>query len=179
MILFEGAASDTEDDNASLTASLAWTSDLDGPIGTGGSFSAILTDGQHTITASAIDSGGKTDNASVTITVGTVSEATTVSVASITYSTSGGRAGDKHLNITISLVDGDGLAVGGASVSIDLDHNDSLYASGTGSTGEGGTVTFTAKNAPSGCYDVEVTDVTAAGWDDSYPANSFEKGGPC
>ena len=67
-ILFAGSASDTED--GSLTASMAWTSSIDGSIGTGSSFSAILNDGSHTITASATDSGGKMDIASVSITVG-------------------------------------------------------------------------------------------------------------
>jgi subtilisin family serine protease len=50
-ILFEGTASDTEDGN--LTASLDWTSNIDGSIGTGGSFSTILSDGTHTIIAGA------------------------------------------------------------------------------------------------------------------------------
>lgn len=75
-ILFEGTASDTEDEN--LTgASLVWTSSIDGRIDDptidteGGSFTAILSDGVHTITASATDSGGKTGSASVSITVGT------------------------------------------------------------------------------------------------------------
>ncbi|MCH7746143.1 MAG: hypothetical protein IIC84_08735, partial [Chloroflexi bacterium] len=37
---------------------------------TGTGFSATLSDGVHTITASVTDSGGKTDSASVSITVG-------------------------------------------------------------------------------------------------------------
>jgi hypothetical protein len=43
---------------------------LDGQIGTGGSFSATLSDGTHTITASATDSGSASDSDSITITVG-------------------------------------------------------------------------------------------------------------
>ena len=35
-----------------LTVSLVWTSDIDAQIGTGGSFSTTLSDGNHTITAS-------------------------------------------------------------------------------------------------------------------------------
>lgn len=66
-ILFEGTASDPEDGD--LTASLSWTSSIDGPIGTGGSFSTTLSDGNHTITASVTDSGGKTGSASISITV--------------------------------------------------------------------------------------------------------------
>ena len=67
-ILFEGTASDTEDGD--LTGSLVWTSNIDGLIGTGGSFSTTLSDGDHTITASVTDSGGKTGSDFVTVTVG-------------------------------------------------------------------------------------------------------------
>ena len=67
-ISFSGSASDGEDGN--LTGSLVWTSDQDGQIGTGGSFSAVLSDSTHTITASVTDSGGNTGSDSITITVG-------------------------------------------------------------------------------------------------------------
>jgi hypothetical protein len=75
-ILFEGTASDPEDSD--LTASLVWTSNIDGQIGTGGSFSTTLNDSNHTITAEVTDSGGKTGSASIGITVGTPSEGVTV-----------------------------------------------------------------------------------------------------
>ena len=175
-ILFEGTASDTDDGD--LTADLVWTSDIDGPIGTEGSFSTTLSDGNHTITASVTDSGGKTGSASVGITVGTPpAEATTVSVDSITYATEGGKNKYKHLLITVALVDDLGNQVSGASVSIDLFRDGSLVGSGTGTTGTDGTVTFTLKNAASGCYTTTVTDVTAAGltWDGVTPANEFCK----
>jgi hypothetical protein len=67
-ISFAGSASDVEDGD--LTAGLAWTSDLDGQIGTGGAFNAVLSDGTHTITAEVTDSGGNTASDSITITVG-------------------------------------------------------------------------------------------------------------
>lgn len=174
-ILFEGAASDPED--GSLTSDLVWTSNLDGQIGTGGSFSTVLSDGNHTITASVTDSGGASGSDSVGITVGTVSEATTATVVSITYSTEGGKNNDKHLNIYVALEDDLGNPISDASVSIDLSLGDSLYASGTGSTGDDGVVVFSAKNAPSGCYTSEVTDVTASGltWDDTTPSNGHCK----
>jgi hypothetical protein len=75
-ILFEGTASDPEDEN--LTASLDWTSNIDGSIGTGGSFHETLSDGIHTITAGVTDSGGKTGSASIGITVGPPPEGVTV-----------------------------------------------------------------------------------------------------
>ncbi|HEX6306190.1 MAG TPA: S8 family serine peptidase, partial [Anaerolineales bacterium] len=67
-ISFYGSASDDEDGN--LIGSLVWTSDQDGQIGAGGSFSAVLSDGTHTITASVTDSGGNTGSDGITITVG-------------------------------------------------------------------------------------------------------------
>jgi len=67
-ISFAGSASDTEDGD--LTANLVWTSDLDGQIGTGGSFSAVLSDGTHVVTAEATDSGDLTGSDSITVTVG-------------------------------------------------------------------------------------------------------------
>ena len=97
----------------------------------------------------------------------------TVSVASITYATTGGPNSDKHLFITVAL----DPPADGASVSIDLLLNSSFYGSATGTTGTDGTVTFKATNAPSGTYTTTVTDVTAEGltWDDETPENSFTK----
>jgi thermitase len=66
-ISFDGSAFDTEDGD--LTADLEWTSDLDGKIGTGGSFSAVLSDGTHTIIAEVTDSGGEGGSDSIAITV--------------------------------------------------------------------------------------------------------------
>jgi len=54
-ISFTGSATDDED--GSLTgASLVWTSDIDGQLGTGGSINATLSAGPHKITLTATDS---------------------------------------------------------------------------------------------------------------------------
>ena len=175
-VLFEGSASDTEDGD--LTASLVWTSNIDGQIGARGSFATTLSDGDHTITAEVTDSGGKTGNASVIITVGNPpAQATTVSVSLITYATGGGKNNDKHLLITVALVDDLGNPVSGASVSIDLSRDGSPVGSGTSTTGSDGTVTFSLKNARPGCYTTTITNVTASGltWDGVTPANEFCK----
>ena len=67
-VSFGGSASDNEDGD--LTASLSWSSSIDGVIGSGGSFStSTLSIGTHTITASVTDSGGLSGSASVTITI--------------------------------------------------------------------------------------------------------------
>ena len=67
-ILFSGSASDQED--GSLTATLVWTSDRDGQIGSGGSFQKALSSGTHNITARVTDSAGSAASATVTVTVG-------------------------------------------------------------------------------------------------------------
>jgi len=54
-ISFTGSA--TNDEDGSLTgASLVWTSDIDGQLGTGGSINATLSAGPHKITLTATDS---------------------------------------------------------------------------------------------------------------------------
>jgi subtilisin len=103
---------------------------------------------------------------------------TTVSVTSIAYSTSGGRTADKDLIITVSLQDDLTNPVSGASVSVTVKNTDrETQASGSGTTGSNGTVTFKWNNAPSGYYTTEVNSVTASGltWDRGTPPNWFTK----
>ena len=67
-ITFSGSATDIEDGGLSNT--ISWTSNVDGSIGVGGSFSmSTLTIGTHTITATVTDSDGNTVFQSNTITV--------------------------------------------------------------------------------------------------------------
>jgi len=67
-IPFSCEAADSEDGGVPDNR-LVWTSNLDGQIGTGSSFSYVLHDGTHEITVTAIDSGGLTDSDSITIIV--------------------------------------------------------------------------------------------------------------
>ncbi len=83
-ITFSGSAADAEDGD--LSSSLAWKSD--GQIGTGASFSAVLSEGTHSITASVTDSGGLTDSASVTVTVLPPATGDTITIGSLTGSSS-------------------------------------------------------------------------------------------
>jgi hypothetical protein len=79
-VSFTGTASDPEDGD--ISASLDWTSSLDGAIGTGASFStSTLSEGSHTITASVTDSGGESDNDVINITI-SGNAAPTVSITS-------------------------------------------------------------------------------------------------
>ena len=111
-----------------------------------------------------MDSGGKSGNGAISITVGTPPAEPTVGVDSIDYATSGGKGGTKNLRSSIALDE----PVEGASVSIRLDNTTTGGSwTGTGTTGSSGSVTFTLKNAPSGCYATAVTEVVADGfeWD--------------
>lgn len=140
--------------------------------------------GIYAVTASAV--GYQNTSQSVAVTGNTtstanfslqaVSQATTVSVVDpIVYTTAGGKNNDRHLLITVALVDNLSNAVVGASVSIDLYLNGSVIRSGTSKTGTNGTATFTLKNAPSGHYETKVTGVSATGltWDGITPTNGF------
>ncbi|ARN73224.1 S8 family serine peptidase [Oceanicoccus sagamiensis] len=55
---FVGSATDAEDNNAELTASLIWSSNIDGAFGVGSPLTAALSVGSHTITLSVVDSEG-------------------------------------------------------------------------------------------------------------------------
>src|SRR5207247_2790942 len=71
-ITFAGTAIDSIDGDR--TSAMVWTSDRDGQIGTGGTFSrSNLSLGHHTITARAADTGSLTGSAAITIDVANVS----------------------------------------------------------------------------------------------------------
>jgi subtilisin family serine protease len=170
-ILFAGTAND--DSDGELTNSMSWSSSKDGVIGTGGNFNKTLTDGLHTITASATDSGGRTGSSSVSIKVGCVP--TTFTVTSITYSLSNKR---KNLNVTVTLKDNCGKPVVGASVEAwiwNLTVGGLWW--GVGTTNSSGQEIFLLQNAPSGTYTTDIMNASANGltWDGRYPANSYKK----
>ena len=111
----------------------------------------------------------------VTVTVAPGSVQVTSPSGSDGYSTNGGPLGDKHLLVTVTLEDGAGAPVEGASVSVTISGPKS--ATDTGITDALGEVTFSISNAPSGTYTTTMTDVTAIGftWDGTTPANSYDK----
>ena len=66
-VSFQGEADDFEEGD--LSGSIAWASDLDGPIGTGASLLAQLGVGDHLVTASATDGAAATGIAQVAVKV--------------------------------------------------------------------------------------------------------------
>lgn len=122
--------------------------------------------------------GSSSANGALTIhPVGGPPTATKVFITSVSYSTSGGKGGNKNLRVTIACEDDLGAAVEGASVSISLTNDDGGAWTGTASTGADGTVTFQLRNAPAAFYTTLVTALSAAGltWDSVTPPNGYQK----
>ena len=128
--------------------------------------------GSHSVTVSATDAGitGQ-DSASFSVSAATSS---TVQVASITYSSYGGRQNNKHLLITVRVVDGNNAAVANAVVGVSITRNGAAIGSSTGTTGANGEITFEIKNqSPTSCYRTTVTSVSAGtrSWNGVTPPN--------
>jgi len=104
-------------------------------------------------------------------------QATDISVTSVTHNLSGGRNRDKNLNSTIKLINNLGSVVGSVGVSVRLERNGSLYATGFASTDSSGEVKFVLRNAPGGCYSIKVTSLSSTTliWDNSTPINEICK----
>jgi hypothetical protein len=67
VVTLTGTAQDAKDGD--LTRQIEWSSNQQGWLGNGGSVSALLASGSHTLTASALDSQGLTGTASVSIVI--------------------------------------------------------------------------------------------------------------
>jgi hypothetical protein len=74
------AATATDKEDGDLSNDLSWESDIQGPIGYGPSFTRTLANGEHIITASAIDSGSKVGSDSINITISEPGELETTDV---------------------------------------------------------------------------------------------------
>ena len=169
-ISFSATATDPEDGN--IAASLAWRSDRDGNIGTGASFSGMLSNGSHVITASLVDSGGNPGTASVAISVGSASTPTTIRAGSVTYSLLG-----TTLHYTVKMVNEFGGPVAGASIRVSLYEfifTGNLWFT-NGVTDSQGNAHFQLPNADFGCYTTGVENATAPGltWIPGTPDNSY------
>lgn len=145
-VALSGTASDTEDGD--ISASLSWTSSLDGILGAGASVSAILSIGIHSITATATDSQGATGSDSIIVTVtATANAAPTVSVTTpINGSSFTAGASVNFVGTASDPEDGDLTA--SISWSSNLD----------GTLGSGGSVTTSALSVGNHTVTASVTD---------------------
>ncbi|MFH0794630.1 MAG: S8 family serine peptidase [bacterium] len=170
-ISFTGTASDTEDGD--LTSVISWTSSIDGLIGAGGSFSAVLSDGVHTITASASDLDGATGHNSISITVGTPPPTPTLNV---TVTTDKARyVNREQVVITVHVTSG-GSPVSGAAVSATITSANGSLLSGSATTNSNGDAVFgyrvNASRDGVGTYTVNAT-ASKAGYTSGSGSTTF------
>jgi len=170
-VSLQGSANDMED--GVLTGSMRWTSNLDGALGTGGTVTAVLRDGIHTLTGSATDSAGTTGSKAITVTV--APQASTSKVTSIGYARQGGKTQTKNLVVTATVKNNLGTVVSGATVTLvvtNLSNGASTTLSAV--TNTSGQASVMWRNAPvAPCYTSRVTKVLASGltWDGATPTN--------
>ena len=123
IISFDGTASDNED--VDLTSGLVWTSDQQGQIATAGSFTTVLSEGIHTITAEVTDSGDSTASDSIPITVsGGSDDGFTLSVNAYKIK------GDKYADLTWSGANSTNVNVYRDNSQIETTDNDGAYTHG-------------------------------------------------
>ena len=143
LISFAGSATDTQDGN--LTSAIVWTSNIDGSIGGGGSFSRTLSAGTHTITASVTDSGGMSGSRSVTITVVAATPSSSTSGASL--SARGYKAkGLQKVDLSWSGLSAGQTDIYRNNVRVTTTSNSGKYTDNIGTRG-GGSYSYTACDA--------------------------------
>ncbi|NNM00810.1 MAG: hypothetical protein HKO62_08680, partial [Gammaproteobacteria bacterium] len=102
---FAANATDNEDNNATLTSNISWSSDQDGGLGSGGTLNiSSLSVNTHIITASVTDSGGNTDDTSIQVTVNPVGGGGTANVDGVI--SAGEYAGATQLAINVNVPEG-------------------------------------------------------------------------
>jgi hypothetical protein len=164
-VFFQATASDFED--GSITAAIAWSSSLNGALGTGGNFGrSDLSIGAHVITASITDSQGNTTTAVRNITVqAPVNTPPTVSITSpasgasltagVSFTLSGSAIDQQQGNMNTSiqwLLNGTTVIANGASATATIS-NPGSYSIVARVTDYGGlvgsqTVNVTVASAP-------------------------------
>ena len=151
-----------------------------------GSYKLELPEGDYTVTAEADDYEPATSDAEVE--AGETSKVDfelaskpdddeesegDVSISSIDYDTRGGRDNDRHLDITVSLVDENGEPVTDTHLEIEIDRDDGAETwTFSDDTGDQGSVRFTINNHDPGCYQATVTDVGTHDWDGKTPEDN-------
>ncbi|MBD3190504.1 MAG: S8 family serine peptidase [Candidatus Heimdallarchaeota archaeon] len=121
----------------------------------------------YTYEVSAVDTSGnegqKSDSVSAT-TESSGSTTGTMYVSAIDMWVSRTRGPWKDISITVSVVDGNGNALGGVTVYLDLQLPDGSIVSYTGTTDSNGQVTFVYQKGSSGTYTATVTGLAKSGY---------------
>ena len=99
-VTFTAVASDPDDGD--LTQAIDWTSSLDGALGTGGSVSAVLSVGTHTVTAHVVDSDGNAASDSISVEVIPVVVADVIDFRQETWTDYGGQDDPSSGSVTVS-----------------------------------------------------------------------------
>jgi serine protease AprX len=140
-ISFTGTANDAEDGD--VTASLVWTSNIDGQIGTGGSFNVVLNDGNHTITATATDSAGASGSDTIIITVGSMSFSLSVTAYKV--------KGVQHADLTWSGANSADVDIYRDGDLVTATANDGIYTDNLGQKGGGSAIYQVCETGTSTC----------------------------
>jgi len=171
-ITFTGTANDAEDGD--ISASISWSSSLDGALGSGASTTATLSVGTHTVSASATDSGSLSGSDAITVTVtGIPNTAPVVTITapadgtsvsdgtSITFTGTANDAEDGDISAGISWSSSlDGALGTGASTSATLSvgtHTIAASATDSGSLSGSDAITVTVTGIPNTAPVVTIT----------------------
>lgn len=137
-----------------------------------------LDEGTYVISVAVTDARNITGASTAGFTLLPASSGTDMmAVERIAYALSGGKLSDRHLAVTVYVVDNARTPVSGASVTFTLYRGTIKVLTASGVTNSAGAVTATYNNAPSGSYTTDVDNVTKDGyiWDGITPANEITK----
>lgn len=171
-LTFTGSALDTEDGN--ISAAITWTSNQDEYLGSGASVTATLSEGTHTISASATDSGSLLGSDEITV---FVTDEGTDGELVVEVSTDNTDYGDRvRVYITVDVTDGT-ASVANASVMTTITTANENVKTYTGLTDATGQVFFSYKTFirkdGSGTYTVDAV-ASADGYPDGSGSTTFE-----
>jgi hypothetical protein len=196
-VTFTGTADDAEDGD--LSASISWSSSLDGVFGNGGSVTtSALSVGTHTITASVTDSGALPGSDTITITIDPDNTPPTVTITappdlstytegdSVTFTGTADDAEDGDLTASISWSSSlDGVFGSGGSVTTSTlsvgTHTITASVTDSGALPGSDTITITINPVGPTCDLDESFETDFAGWsssDSTCSKGDFVRGTP-
>ncbi len=176
-VTLDGSASSDPDGSI---VSYEWTEGAT-VLGTTAVITPVLALGTHNITLTVVDNGGLAGSDRVVVSVTEIPTTAIAIVSAITYTTTGGKGGDKHLVTTLSVVDNLGSPVANALVALDLLQDEVVVKSITFkkqlTTGSDGSASFKLTEAGSGCYETVILSLVSDGlaWEGVSSPNQYCK----